>query len=168
MQHFQANTSYNTVKCQIKYEEGDGSDGAWILQVKGKSYLLHSHPTESMSKTGENCKTLCQESIPKHIQLYKCSMSGICTDNAKNMEWICNASQQNDPNPIVCGWSAHWLNVLSSLSGHLRGLVVACWTRDHYHPCLNPGGGGYLKVVSCIMCTSYWPEICLEKPNFGV
>jgi len=25
--------------------------------------------------------------------------------------------------------------------GALRGLVVACWTTDHYHPCSNPGVG---------------------------
>ena len=23
--------------------------------------------------------------------------------------------------------------------GRLRGLAVACWTTDHYHPCSNPG-----------------------------
>jgi len=26
-------------------------------------------------------------------------------------------------------------------SGRLRGLAVACWTTDHYHPCSNPGVG---------------------------
>ena len=25
--------------------------------------------------------------------------------------------------------------------GRLHGLAVACWTTDHYHPCLNPGVG---------------------------
>ena len=25
--------------------------------------------------------------------------------------------------------------------GRLRGLAVACWTTDHYHPCSNPGVG---------------------------
>jgi len=25
--------------------------------------------------------------------------------------------------------------------GRLRGLAVACWTTDHYHPCLTPGVG---------------------------
>ena len=28
-----------------------------------------------------------------------------------------------------------------SHSGRLRGLAVACWTTDHYHPCSNPGVG---------------------------
>ena len=28
-----------------------------------------------------------------------------------------------------------------SISGRLRGLAVACWTTDHYHPCSNPGVG---------------------------
>jgi len=26
-------------------------------------------------------------------------------------------------------------------TGRLRGLTVACWTTDHYHPCSNPGMG---------------------------
>jgi len=26
-------------------------------------------------------------------------------------------------------------------TGRLRGLAVACWTTDHYHPCSNPGMG---------------------------
>ena len=25
--------------------------------------------------------------------------------------------------------------------GRLRGLAVACWTTDHYHPCSNPDVG---------------------------
>jgi len=28
-----------------------------------------------------------------------------------------------------------------NILGHLCGLAVACWTTDHYHPCLNPGVG---------------------------
>jgi len=32
------------------------------------------------------------------------------------------------------------MNVMISI-GHLRGLAVACWTTDHYHPCSNLGVG---------------------------
>jgi len=27
------------------------------------------------------------------------------------------------------------------LTGRLCGLAVACWIKDHYHPCSNPGVG---------------------------
>ena len=27
------------------------------------------------------------------------------------------------------------------IPGRLRGLAVACWTTDHYHPCSNLGVG---------------------------
>ena len=39
-----------------------------------------------------------------------------------------------------------WILVMNQISllpwriwGRLRGLTVACWTTDHYHPCSNPG-----------------------------
>ena len=76
------------------------------LQVWVKLYLLDSHPTGSMAKTGENCNTLCEESIQK------AKVSGICTDNAKNMERLRAALQQVDPDLTVYGCSAHWLNLL--------------------------------------------------------
>ena len=28
-----------------------------------------------------------------------------------------------------------------NIQGRLRGIAVACWTTDHYHPCSNPGVG---------------------------
>ena len=31
--------------------------------------------------------------------------------------------------------------ILYQGKGRLRGLAVACWTTDHYHPCSNPGVG---------------------------
>ena len=31
--------------------------------------------------------------------------------------------------------------IQQSLKGRLRGLAVACWTTDHYHPCSNLGVG---------------------------
>ncbi|KAK2140960.1 hypothetical protein LSH36_1198g00055 [Paralvinella palmiformis] len=65
------------------------------LQVWVKLYLLDSHPTGSMAKTGENCNTLCEESIQK------AKVSGICTDNAKNMERLRAALQQDDPDLTV-------------------------------------------------------------------
>ena len=36
----------------------------------------------------------------------------------------------------------------------LRGLAVACWTTDHYHPCSNLGWA-YLKVVSSFTSPHY-------------
>jgi len=30
---------------------------------------------------------------------------------------------------------------VQQIKGRLRVLEVACWTTDHYHPCLNPGVG---------------------------
>ncbi|KAK2164706.1 hypothetical protein LSH36_60g06037 [Paralvinella palmiformis] len=90
------------------------------LQVEGKSYLLDSHPTGSMAKTGENCKTLCEESIQKAKDTYNCSVSGICTDNAKNMEWMRADLQQDDPDLSV------WL---------LCSLAELVGSRLHYTIC---------------------------------
>ena len=33
------------------------------------------------------------------------------------------------------------LMIRGPLDGRLRGLAVACWTTDHYHPCSNPDVG---------------------------
>ena len=30
---------------------------------------------------------------------------------------------------------------IEKAAGRLRGLAVACWTTDHYHPCSNLGVG---------------------------
>ena len=41
-----------------------------------------------------------------------------------------------------------------SSHGRFRGLAVACWTTDHYHPCSNLGVGN-LKVVSSLTSPHY-------------
>ena len=40
----------------------------------------------------------------------------------------------------LCLWDISLSNH-SLVRGHLHGLLVACWTTDHYHPCLNLGVG---------------------------
>ena len=35
----------------------------------------------------------------------------------------------------------HWMYCSIPWLGRLRGLAVACWTTEHYHPCSNPGVG---------------------------
>jgi len=39
--------------------------------------------------------------------------------------------------------------ILLSIYGCLRGLAVACWTTDHYHPCSNLGMG---TSEGCFIC----------------
>ena len=45
-------------------------------------YFLDSHDTGSMTKSAENCKVLCLESIKKAKDEFK----GVVTDNARSME----------------------------------------------------------------------------------
>ena len=112
---------------------------ASCLQVENKSYLLDSHPTGSMSKTGDNCKMLCQESITKAKENYNCTVSGVCTDNAKNMEKMRAALQEDDPDLTVYGCSAHWLNLLgldlTSQSVMKHVVEVQKYFRNHHKPC---------------------------------
>ena len=43
-------------------------------------------------------------------------------------------------NSLLYGISDYNTNHLQRIQkGRLRGLAVACWTTDHYHPCSNPG-----------------------------
>ena len=63
---------------------------------------------------------LCQESITKAKEYYNCTLSGVCTDNAKNIEKKRSALQENDPVFTVYGCSAHWLNLL--------GLDLTSWS----------------------------------------
>jgi len=54
------------------------------LQVEGKLYLLDSHPTGSMMKTSENCKTLCEESFQKAKDINNCFSKTILLNRSIN------------------------------------------------------------------------------------
>ena len=60
--------------------------------------------------------------------------------------------EETDSRLILCFIHVHMKMIVVSVrdtdvlllliaGGRLRGLAVACWTTDHYHPCSNPGVG---------------------------
>ena len=85
---------------------------ASYLQVVNKSFLLESHDTGSMTKSGENCKALAQESIKMAKDKFDYVVTSVVTDNAKNMDKLRDGLKENDPSLVVYGCSAHMLNLL--------------------------------------------------------
>ena len=81
-----------------------------MIQVDNKSYLIDSYDTGSMTKSAENCEVLAQESIKTAKDKFSCietSVVSVVTDNAKNMEKICDALKEDDPSLVVYGCFAH-------------------------------------------------------------
>jgi hypothetical protein len=111
---------------------------ASCLQVEGKSFFLHSYDTGSMTKSAENCKVKCQETIKHAKQKYNCTVRTIVTDNAKNMEKMRDNLKAEDNDLVVYGCSAHWLNLLGqditpdSLIKHI--VEIQKYSRNHHKP----------------------------------
>ena len=111
---------------------------ATCLNVGGKSFFLDAKDTGSMTKSAENCKKLCQDSIAEATSSYGCTVRNIVTDNAKNMEKMRTELQKDDPALNVYGCSAHWLNLLgvditpTAIMKHV--VEVQKYFRNHHKP----------------------------------
>ena len=87
---------------------------ATSVQVEGNTFFLDSVDTGSMTKSAENCKKLCQDSIKMAKDQYNCTITAVVTDNAANMNKMRQGLKEDDPNLTVYGCSAHLLNLLGS------------------------------------------------------
>lgn len=111
---------------------------ASCLQVENSVYFLDSHDTGSMTKSAENCKVLCLESIQKAKDEFNCDVKGVVTDNARSMEKMRKDLLEQDSDLIVYGCSAHWLQLLgrdctpSAITKHIT--VVQKYFRNHHKP----------------------------------
>ena len=87
---------------------------ATCLHVEDEIFMLDSHDTGSMTKSADKCKDLAQSSITRAKEEFGCKVTSIVTDNAKAMENMRKALQEDDPDLIVYGCSSHWLNLLGN------------------------------------------------------
>jgi hypothetical protein len=112
---------------------------ATLVQVEDKSFFMDSVDTGSMSKTAENCKKLCEDSINTAKVEFNCTVQSIVTDNARNMEKMRQALHEEDNSLVVFGCSAHLLNLLgeditpASIMKHIK--EVNKYFRNHHKPC---------------------------------
>lgn len=108
------------------------------LQTADKSFFLDAKDTGAMSNTAANCKTICQENIMKAKANYGCVVRNVVTDNAKNMEKMRHALQEDNPELNVYGCSAYWLNLLGqdiTPSAVMNAIVeVNKYFRNHDQP----------------------------------
>lgn len=114
-----------------------------MIQVDNKSYLIDSHDIGSMTKSVENCEVLAQESIKTAKDKFSCiktNVVSVVTDNAKNMEKICDALKEDDP-LVVYGCFAHPLNlpcqdiIPASVMKHVT--VIQKYFRNHTNKMLD-------------------------------
>lgn len=149
---------------------------ASCLQVEGKSFFLNSFDTGSMTKSAENCKVKCQETIQYAKTKYNCTVKSIVTDNAKNMEKMRDGLKADDNDLIVYGCSAHWLNLLGqditpdTLIKHV--VEIQKYFRNHHKPlswlseCIG-------SVKPQLPCDTRWKSqlVCIDsfihnRPHF--
>ena len=115
-------------------------------------YFLDSHDTGSMTKSAENCKVWCLESIKKAKDEFNCDVKGVVTDNARSMEKMRKDLLEQDSDLIVYGCSAHWLQLFgrdcipSATTKHIT--VVQTYFRNHHkhQAWLNEKGDGLLTL----------------------
>lgn len=90
--------------------------------MDGKTFFLDSNDTSSMTKSADNCKLLCKNSIKTGKKKFNCTVMSVMTDNPKNMERmrLMRASLcEDDMGMLIYGCLTHWLNLLlSSRSGY--------------------------------------------------
>ena len=108
------------------------------LVVEGKAYFLNSIDTGSLSKTAENCKQICKDAMDLTKEKFGCNVRSVCTDNAKNMEKMRAALEQEDSGLITYGCASHWLNLLGhdlTKSNVMKQIVeVQKYFRNHHKP----------------------------------
>ena len=80
---------------------------ASCLQVEGKSYYLDSSDAKAMTKSAENLKEKCGDTIKLAKQKYNCCVQSIVTDNAKNMEKMREELKKEDDILVVYRCSTH-------------------------------------------------------------
>lgn len=156
---------------------------ATTLIVDGKSYFLDSCDTGSMSKSAENCKKLCDDSMQTAKEKYNCSVKSVVTDNASNMAKMRAALKADDPELTVYGCSAHLLNLLGEdltpkdVMTHVKD--VNKYFRNHQKPSawlnaidgsVKPQLPGDTRWKSQLLCVEtftknrpYYLQICEEN-----
>ncbi len=91
-----------------------------------------------MTKSADNCKKLAEESIHTAKEKFNCSVTSVVTDNAKNMEKMREALQEDNNDLMVYGCSAHWLNLLGQdvtppdVMNHVT--EIQKYFRNHHKP----------------------------------
>ena len=100
------------------------------------SHSCWIHRTGSMTKYGENCKTLAQKSIKIAKDKFDCVVTCVVTDNARNMDKMRDGLKEDDCSLVVCGCSVHMLNLLgqdttpSSVMKHV--MKIQKYFRNHH------------------------------------
>ena len=90
--------------------------------------------TGATSKTGENLKEMCKETISKARDTYRCTVK----NNAKNMDKMRKLLLEEDSDLLVYGCNAHWLILLgqditpSSVVKHIAD--VHKYFKNHHQP----------------------------------
>ena len=85
---------------------------ATTLVSNGKPFFLDAVDKGTMPKTANNCKDLLKKSIAKAEDNYGCKVRTVVTDNAKNMERVRKALEEEDLDLVTYDCLAHWLNLL--------------------------------------------------------
>ncbi|KAF0288517.1 Mediator of RNA polymerase II transcription subunit 20 [Amphibalanus amphitrite] len=103
----------------------------------GGTFFLNSKWVEDMPKTAENCALLAEEAIEEARSQYGVKVTGLVTDNAKNMQNMRRIINQRHPEIAVWGCASHLLNLVGSAvtPSDIMKYVVAVhkWYRNHHN-----------------------------------
>ena len=111
---------------------------ASCVHADKQAYFMDAKATGATSKTGENLKEMCKETISKACDTYRCTVKNIVTDNAKNMDKMRKLLLEEDSDLLVYGCNAHWLILLgqditpSSVVKHIAD--VHKYFKNHHQP----------------------------------